>query len=76
LWKPVVCSPCINVHNNKQVTCWRGTPECLTGIAVQEVLTEARVLLSGGVLQPALSLPRRGGLRVVSAAGPRQGAPA
>jgi len=65
LWKPVVCSPCINVHNNKQVTCWRGTPECLTGISTDEVLTETRVLLAGGVLQPAIALPRRSGLRVL-----------
>lgn len=65
LWKPVVCSPCINVHNNKQVTCWRGTPECLTGISTDEVLVETRVLLAGGVLQPAIALPRRGGLRVL-----------
>ena len=74
LWKPVVCSPCINVHNNKQVTCWRGTPECLTGIGVHEVLAEARVLLKGGVLQPALMQPRRGGLRIVSGVGARPGA--
>jgi hypothetical protein len=52
LWKPVVCSPCINVHNNKQVTCWRGTPECLTGISSDEVLAETRVLLAGERAEP------------------------
>lgn len=65
LWKPVVCSPCINVHANKAVNCWRGTPECLTGIAVDEVLSETRALLVAGVLQPAVARPRRGGLRVL-----------
>ena len=73
LWKPVVCSPCINVHANKQVNCWRGTPECLTGISVAEVLGETRALLAGGMLQPAVAQPRRGGLRVLPGNGAREG---
>ena len=42
LWKPPACSPCINVHDNKVLSCVRGTPECLTNISVDAVLAEVR----------------------------------
>lgn len=31
------CSPCINIHNMKTVTCLKEGAECLTGISVDEV---------------------------------------
>jgi hypothetical protein len=53
LWRPPVCSPCINVHENKVANCVRGRPECLTNLSVDEVLEEARLALWDGVLRPA-----------------------
>ncbi len=37
LYRPTVCSPCINVHQNKVSTCVRGRPECLTNLQVDYV---------------------------------------
>jgi lipopolysaccharide heptosyltransferase II len=56
LWSPPVCSPCINVHDNKLANCVRGHPECLTNLSVEEVHDELRSLLWDGVLH---ALPRR-----------------
>ncbi|MBK7642707.1 MAG: glycosyltransferase family 9 protein [Planctomycetes bacterium] len=56
LWRPPVCSPCINVHDNKVANCVRGHPECLTNLSVDEVLDELRLLLWDGVLH---ALPQR-----------------
>jgi lipopolysaccharide heptosyltransferase II len=56
LWRPPVCSPCINVHDNKVANCVRGHPECLTNLSVDEVLGELRLLLWDGVLH---ALPAR-----------------
>jgi ADP-heptose:LPS heptosyltransferase len=53
LWRPPVCSPCINVHENKVANCVRGRPECLTNLSVEEVLEETRLALWDGVLKPA-----------------------
>ncbi|MFM7280422.1 MAG: glycosyltransferase family 9 protein [Planctomycetia bacterium] len=53
LWRPPVCSPCINVHENKVANCVRGRPECLTNLSVDDVLEEARLALWDGVLRPA-----------------------
>lgn len=53
LWRPPVCSPCINVHDNKVANCVRGKPECLTNLGVDEVLEETRTALWDGVLRPA-----------------------
>lgn len=53
LWRPPMCSPCINVHDNKVSNCVRGHPECLTNLSVEEVLEETRLLLWDGLLQPA-----------------------
>lgn len=50
LWRPPVCSPCINVHDNKVANCVRGHPECLTNLSVEEVHEELRLLLWDGVL--------------------------
>lgn len=65
LWKPPVCSPCINVHENKVANCIHGRPECLVNIAVDDVLTETRGYLWDTVLTPAARLPRRAGLHVL-----------
>lgn len=62
LWRPPVCSPCINVHDNKLANCVRGHPECLTNLEVEEVLEETRLLLWDGLFQPAAA--RRAPLRV------------
>jgi heptosyltransferase-3 len=45
LYRPPACSPCINVHNNKVVSCFRGRPECLIAISVEEVLEEAAAMM-------------------------------
>jgi lipopolysaccharide heptosyltransferase II len=65
LWKPPVCSPCINVHENKVANCIHGRPECLVNIAVDDVLEETRSYLWDNVLTPAARLPRRAGLHVL-----------
>ncbi len=70
LWRPPVCSPCINVHDNKVANCVRGHPECLTNLAVEEVLEETRLLLWDGVLHPAAGFPRRSVLRALPASEP------
>jgi len=36
LWRPTVCSPCINVHQGKVATCIHERPECLENIGVDE----------------------------------------
>ncbi|HIG12310.1 MAG TPA: glycosyltransferase family 9 protein [Planctomycetes bacterium] len=38
LYRPTICSPCINVHENKVATCIHGRPECLVNLSVDEVL--------------------------------------
>ncbi|MBK7878784.1 MAG: glycosyltransferase family 9 protein [Planctomycetes bacterium] len=68
LWKPPACSPCINVHENKQSTCVHGRPECLVGISVDEVLAETRRALVRRLFTPAQRLPRHR-LRVVAGDG-------
>lgn len=65
LWKPPVCSPCINVHDNKVYTCVHGTPECLVNISHDEVLEEVRLWLWDRVLQPRGVWSRRGALHVL-----------
>lgn len=40
------CSPCINIHNMKTVTCLREGAECLTDISVGEVFTALKELLA------------------------------
>jgi ADP-heptose:LPS heptosyltransferase len=52
LWRPPVCSPCINVHENKVANCVRGRPECLVNLDVDRVHAEVRVLLEGKILHP------------------------
>lgn len=36
LYRGIDCSPCINIYNAKTVRCMRGSPECLSGIGVDE----------------------------------------
>jgi len=52
LWDPPVCSPCINVHDNKRSTCIYGQPECLMNLSVGSVLGTARRMLEGELLRP------------------------
>lgn len=37
LWKPPVCSPCINVHQGKVASCIHTRPECMVNITPDEV---------------------------------------
>ncbi|MCZ6598023.1 MAG: hypothetical protein O7B99_10315, partial [Planctomycetota bacterium] len=46
LYDPPPCSPCINVHENKFAVCWRGRPECLMNLSVDDVLGRVRDELS------------------------------
>lgn len=52
LYRPPVCSPCINVHDNKLAVCSRGRAECLTNIEVDDVLDVVRVELTERVGRP------------------------
>jgi ADP-heptose:LPS heptosyltransferase len=45
LYRPPACSPCINVHENKVVSCFRGRPECLLAISVDEVRDEVIAIM-------------------------------
>ena len=45
-YAPPLCSPCINVHDAKALSCVHGQPECLMRIEVEEVLGTARALLA------------------------------
>ena len=44
-YAPLLCSPCINVHDAKVLSCIHGQPECLMRIEVEQVLASARSLL-------------------------------
>ena len=44
-YAPPLCSPCINVHDAKVLSCIHGQPECLMRIEVEQVLASARSLL-------------------------------
>lgn len=52
LYEPPVCSPCINVHDNKVATCIHGRPECLVNISVEAALEATRALLHDPTAQP------------------------
>jgi ADP-heptose:LPS heptosyltransferase len=65
LWRPPVCSPCINVHDNKRLTCVRGFPECLVNLSVEVVLEEARAVLLDAQLVPAARRAHPAGLRAL-----------
>lgn len=58
LYEPPVCSPCINVHNNKVATCVHGRPECLVNLTVDAVLGATRELLAEKDLAPVELGPR------------------
>ena len=49
-WRLRICSPCINVHDNKVATCIHGRPECLVNIS-----TPAHVLWTTRSLLPEAS---------------------
>lgn len=65
LWRPPVCSPCINVHENKVANCVRGFPECLVNLSVDVVLEETRAWMLDAELVPAARRAARGGLHVL-----------
>ena len=48
LYRPTVCSPCINVHNNKVATCVHGRPECLVNLSVEDVWRNVELELGSG----------------------------
>ena len=50
-YAPPLCSPCINVHEAKVLSCIHGQPECLMRIEVEQVLESARSLLEEGALR-------------------------
>ncbi len=52
LWDPPVCSPCINVHDNKVATCIHGRPECLVNLSVERVHEELRFTMCRTILRP------------------------
>jgi lipopolysaccharide heptosyltransferase II len=52
LWDPPICSPCINVHDNKLSNCIHGQPECLMNLSTESVLGTTRRFLEGEVLHP------------------------
>lgn len=56
LWDPPVCSPCINVHDNKVATCIHGQAECLVNLSVERVHEELRFTACRTLLRP-VSLP-------------------
>jgi ADP-heptose:LPS heptosyltransferase len=47
LYRPTVCSPCINVHNNKVATCIHGRPECLVNLTPGDVWQSVELELAG-----------------------------
>ncbi len=47
LYRPPICSPCINVHDNKVASCIWGFPQCLVSLAVEEVHGAAQAFLRG-----------------------------
>ena len=55
LYEPPVCSPCINVHENKLATCIHGRPECLVAIGPEDVLAALRPIF--GHAPPVLQHP-------------------
>lgn len=72
LWRPPVCSPCINVHENKVLNCVRGFPECLVNLSVQVVLDETRAWMLDAELVPAARRGARGGLHVLAGGAPAE----
>jgi lipopolysaccharide heptosyltransferase II len=72
LWRPPVCSPCINVHENKVLNCVRGFPECLVNLSVQVVLDETRAWMLDAELVPAARRGARGGLHVLAGGQPAE----
>lgn len=72
LWRPPVCSPCINVHENKVANCVRGLPECLVNLSVAVVLDETRAWMLDAELVPAGRRAARGGLHVLPGGAPER----
>ncbi|MFT7485053.1 MAG: lipopolysaccharide heptosyltransferase II [Candidatus Paceibacteria bacterium] len=60
IYRPTICSPCINVHQGKVATCIHDRPECLANITVHDVWSWLNAQL--GITSVA---PRSALLRVV-----------
>jgi len=58
LYRPPACSPCINVHDNKFVSCIHGLPQCLVHITSDEVFDAATALAAGSELPAYELMPR------------------
>jgi ADP-heptose:LPS heptosyltransferase len=57
LYRPTVCSPCINVHDGKVATCVLGRPECLENISLEEVWAWLEPRLASPVLRSRVAPP-------------------
>jgi len=44
-YRALACSPCMFVHDNKELSCWFAKAVCLTGIEPREVLASVRARL-------------------------------
>ncbi len=51
LYRPPICSPCINVHDNKVSSCIWGFPQCLVSLSIDEVHRAAQAFLRGDDLR-------------------------
>lgn len=47
-YRSLACSPCMFVHDNKELSCWFAKAVCLTGIEPREVLASVRARLAEG----------------------------
>jgi heptosyltransferase-2 len=47
-YRALACSPCMFVHDNKELACWHAKAVCLTGIEPAEVLASVRARLAAG----------------------------
>jgi lipopolysaccharide heptosyltransferase II len=56
LYRPTICSPCINVHQGKVATCIHSRPECLENITVGEVWSWLERSLGQGTAQSPAAL--------------------
>ena len=59
LYRPTVCSPCINVHQGKIATCIHSRPECLVNISVDEVWNWVERQVPGARTPLRLASPTR-----------------
>ncbi len=56
LYRPTICSPCINVHQGKVASCIHSRPECLENITVAEVWSWLESNLAQSAVQKPTTL--------------------